>query len=158
MRDLAEKLFNTRCGVMVEKVKSITNYNNTRGGWKGIQTMEKQGVMVEKVRTYWSMLNFSLKTLYFQEDIAHVELKSVSGGDTVFTKSIFVRFNDLDLRWFCISIKWDLQSTFFKLSQSVHGHCGDISALKFWNFFINLLSPPPGWEYGQTKAMQRRTR
>ena len=32
MRDLAEKLFNTRCGVMVEKVKSITNYNNTRGG------------------------------------------------------------------------------------------------------------------------------
>merc|ERR1711974_553586 len=40
MRDLAEKLFNTRCGVMVEK-----------------------------------------------EDIAHVELKSVSGGDTVFTKS-----------------------------------------------------------------------
>ena len=50
------------------------------------------------------------------------------------------------------------QIRFFKLSQSVHGHCGDISALKFWNFFINLLSPPPGWEYGQTKAMQRRTR
>ena len=34
-----------------------------------------------------------------QDDIAHVELKSVSGGATIFTKSIFVRFNDLDLRW-----------------------------------------------------------
>ena len=67
MRDLSEKLFNTRCGVMVEKV----NY----------QTLDGQ-----------------TKTLSFQEDIAHVELKSVSGGDTVFTKSIFVRFNDLDLR------------------------------------------------------------
>ena len=33
-----------------------------------------------------------------QDDIAHVELKSVSGGATIFTKSIFVRFNDLDLR------------------------------------------------------------
>ena len=33
------------------------------------------------------------------EDLAHVELKSVSSAETVFTKSIFVRFNDLALRW-----------------------------------------------------------
>ncbi len=32
------------------------------------------------------------------EDLAHVELKSVSSAETVFTKSIFVRFNDLALR------------------------------------------------------------
>ena len=33
------------------------------------------------------------------EDIAHVELKSVSSAQSVFTKSIFVRFNELDLRF-----------------------------------------------------------
>ena len=32
------------------------------------------------------------------EDLAHVELKSVSSAETVFTKSIFVRFNELALR------------------------------------------------------------
>ena len=33
------------------------------------------------------------------DDLAHVELKSVSSEDTVFTKSIFVRFHSLDLRY-----------------------------------------------------------
>merc|ERR1719154_293953 len=33
-----------------------------------------------------------------KDDIAHVELKSVSSRESVFTKSIFVRFYDLDLR------------------------------------------------------------
>ena len=34
-----------------------------------------------------------------KDDIAHVDLKSVSSRESVFTKSIFVRFNDLDLRF-----------------------------------------------------------
>lgn len=33
-----------------------------------------------------------------RSDIGHVELKSVSSSESVFTKSIFVRFNDIDLR------------------------------------------------------------
>ena len=33
-----------------------------------------------------------------KEDIAHVELRSVSSAESVFTKSIFIRFHDLDLR------------------------------------------------------------
>ena len=32
------------------------------------------------------------------EDLAHVELKSVSSIGTVFSRSIFVRFRDLSLR------------------------------------------------------------
>ena len=33
-----------------------------------------------------------------KDDIAHVELRSVSSSESVFTKSIFIRFHDLDLR------------------------------------------------------------
>ena len=33
-----------------------------------------------------------------KEDIAQVELRSVSSSESVFTKSIFIRFHDLDLR------------------------------------------------------------
>ena len=34
-----------------------------------------------------------------KEDIAHVELRSVSSAESVFTKSIFTKFHDLDLRY-----------------------------------------------------------
>ena len=34
-----------------------------------------------------------------KDDIAHVELRSVSSSESVFTKSIFIRFHDLDLRY-----------------------------------------------------------
>ena len=94
-----------------------------------------------------------------QEDIAHVELKSVSGGDTVFTKSIFVRFNDLDLRWFHITILNDtsaFQKTFWNLFPNqmfkIYIHCRQGSQIFETSWCL------PGWEYGQTKAMQRKTR
>ena len=34
-----------------------------------------------------------------KKDIAHVELRSVSSAESVFTKSIFIKFHDLDLRY-----------------------------------------------------------
>ena len=37
-----------------------------------------------------------------KEDIAHVELRSVSSAESVFTKSIFIKFHDLDLRYIFI--------------------------------------------------------
>ena len=33
-----------------------------------------------------------------KEDIAHVELKSVSTSNSIYTRSIFVRFFDMELR------------------------------------------------------------
>ena len=39
-----------------------------------------------------------------KDDIAHVELKSVSTSQSVYTRSIFVRFYDLDLRYYTLSI------------------------------------------------------
>ena len=34
-----------------------------------------------------------------KDDIAHVELRSTSSSESVFTKSIFIRFHDMDLRY-----------------------------------------------------------
>ena len=44
----------------------------------------------------------STKSMNLQEDIAHVELKSVSSSQSVFTRSIFVRFHDIELRFWSI--------------------------------------------------------
>ena len=57
-----------------------------------VSTQDKMIDLCEKVLTSRVGVNVE------KEDIAHVELKSVSSSESVFTKSIFIRFHDLDLR------------------------------------------------------------
>lgn len=84
MRDLAERLFSSRCGVNVEKVQELELFHFF--------------LCFFVIALYlWFLCNNNMM-LPLQADIAHVELKSVSSVDSVFTKSIFVRFDDLELR------------------------------------------------------------
>ena len=70
MVQLVERLFSHRCDVPVSKVSKETLFSKK-----------------------------SKKSIHLQEDIAHVELKSVSSSQSVFTRSIFVRFHDIELRF-----------------------------------------------------------
>ena len=59
---------------------------------KATAAQDKMVDLCEKVLTVNAGVNVE------KEDIAHVELRSVSSSGSVFTKSIFIRFHDLDLR------------------------------------------------------------
>ena len=82
---------------MVEKVRDYCQYHVLKGTQKYLNhnNIHSQSEIVESQQYTVHTQHSQSKP---QDDIAHVELKSVSGGATIFTKSIFVRFNDLDLR------------------------------------------------------------
>ena len=147
MRDLAEKLFNSRCGIMVEKVNILHSWLNSTFYILDLTFLTfiyfffiaHNGFAhfsIYRPLIFWNLfLNLGLNCyplcylISVQDDIAHVELKSVSGGDSVFTKSIFVRFVDMDLR-------------------------------SYPHFFLCLIYPSNvlGWEFGEIKDMLKRTK
>ena len=126
MRDLAEKLFNTRCGVMVEKVQTNPNM---------FQRWIQQGICHE-----------------FPGGHCPCRAKVGVWG---WHRLHQVHFCQIQRPWpqvIPISIMSAFHLTLLKLdSLSQENNF-------FWNFFTNILTHPPGWEYGETKAMQRKTR